>query len=162
MKLPSSNSSIKVTRTLPSGQTNRTKTTTVLTPGTQYTINPATRVITFTQPIPVNRVTNTTQLSGRTAFNCDTEIDIEVLAFAQGSVLQLQLFPADSEAYTPNIINSIVQQSPYWLRTNDNRLILSGYGSPNQLDNYRNWFTINGPIDNAPRTLVYYTTASRR
>lgn len=157
-------STVRVTRVVPG--TNYTKTLTYLTPGTDYNINPVTRQITFTTAIPVTqrsaRADQFSPTSTRKAFNIATQIIVEQLQFAANSQLKLQFYPSDSTAFVDNIINSIVERKPHWVKTNDNRFVLSAYRSPNQLDSYRNWFTINSPINNVPYTLAYYTTATNR
>jgi hypothetical protein len=118
--------------------------------------------------IPVNKqlyLDGTTPPTGTvaniSAFNIPVQIIVNQLSIAQNSNVVLQA-AIGSEYLVDNIINSIVQYPPYWIRTNDNRFILSSYVDINDLDNYRQWFRIPSPLNpSLTSTLVYYTTGAQ-
>lgn len=161
---------------LPSGSDNykvtiyqtRTRTRTVL-PAGNYTINPTTRRITFTSSIPVDVVSAGTPQVGPPSgppsttlytYNSPTVVLVEQLAIAQGSQINITGFVIN-DVLTPIKINTIVENRPYYVRTDDNRLLLSSFRSPNEIDSYRNWYTIQSPHNGQNYTLVYYTTATK-
>ncbi len=137
----------------------------ILIPSTDYNINVGARTITFNTSIPITLITGLYNVNNNSYRVQDTRyssatVTVDLINISTQS--NIRITKLSEEAFINNTINSIVQRPPYWLRTAEDQFILSGHVSPNDLNNYREWYTIPSPINpSLTSTLVYWTSSER-